>query len=453
MAQNFDTILEKKILSGIFYKTIEQKYLDKYSADDFSQEFYINLFKALTFLVDSNKVLDALLVRKYFNANNLSYSEDALNDVLSEMPIPHIQEYADELILLSQKRKLSKALYDAKEANDKGEKHPQTVLDDLTTVDIGDSNTRKIKNYNEWCVELRSKPCPPKQATGVGFIDQTLSGGMEMGQLVIIRGEQNSGKTSLIMQIIKYIIQNFMVLFYSLEFNMYKVLDKQGWEKLNAPLWEIIDDEDDIRSIEITITRKAKAGCRIFGIDSQMKIKGIAGRRDEAEESSKFKILAKLAARLNIIIIIIGQVSHDGKSFGSKIAEYEASLIITTRIPSKELQEYTQATMPLTSDGRPMYSYMYIEFEKNKQTGLHYKQLMRFKLSNQVFEARVNETAVMADLYFFKRAKKEALEKGHNYVAERKTVQQLLALNGGDNEDNTILSEDEHKIDFTHISM
>lgn len=167
---------------------------------------------------------------------------------------------------------------------------------------------RNGRYYYEWEEFFETKPKIEKICTGIGFLDNISDGGFEVGQLILLSGDPEAGKTLLGIQYITHAQQTHKVTYFGFEFSVRKHIETLNSKafKLNKENYFIDDLSCEINEMVSQIRSLAKEGHKLFIIDSQMKIQSpIVGRTIEEVETIKFTTLADLAKRLQVIIIFI----------------------------------------------------------------------------------------------------------------------------------------------------
>lgn len=94
-------------------------------------------------------------------------------------------------------------------------------------------NVKTYLTLKQWIEYYAQKPKIPALKTGVDFLDTCFNGGLEIGQLVLIGGDPEAGKTQLGLQIIEYIARTRKVAFFSFEFTIESYI-KRLEEKANS---------------------------------------------------------------------------------------------------------------------------------------------------------------------------------------------------------------------------
>ncbi|GAA9381565.1 hypothetical protein BTM415_14820 [Helicobacter pylori] len=247
--------------------------------------------------------------------------------------------------------------------------------------------SRNGKYYWEWEEFFKSKPKIEKINTGIDFLDRISDGGFEVGQLVLLSGDPEAGKTLLGVQYIINAQQQHKVTYFGFEFSVRKhieTLNAKGF-KLNKENYFIDDLSCEINDLVSQIRGLAKEGHKLFIIDSQMKIQApIVGRTTEEVETTKFTTLAELAKRLQVIIILIIQNSKSDSyaPTGSRKGAHEAHIMI-------RIEKIKYGELKHIKDYNERGKHRKVLILKNKQTGLQGIQF--FKMINyRLFEINMN---------------------------------------------------------------
>ncbi|ANT45438.1 DNA repair protein [Helicobacter phage Pt259G] len=234
---------------------------------------------------------------------------------------------------------------------------------------------RNGKYYWEWEEFFKSKPKIEKIHTGIDFLDNISDGGFEVGQLILLSGDPEAGKTLLGIQYITNAQQKHKVTYFGFEFSVRKHIETLSSKnfKINKENYFIDDLSCEINELVSQIRGLSKEGHKLFIIDSQMKIQApIVGRTIEEVETIKFTTLADLAKRLQVIIILIIQNSKNDSyaPTGSRKGAHEAHVMIRIeRIKSGELKHI--------KDYNERGKHRKVLILKNKQTGLQGIQFFR----------------------------------------------------------------------------
>ncbi len=246
---------------------------------------------------------------------------------------------------------------------------------------------RNGRYYWEWEEFFKSKPKIEKINTGIDFLDNISDGGFEVGQLILLSGDPEAGKTLLGVQYITNAQQQHKVTYFGFEFSVRKhieTLNSKGF-KINKENYFIDDLSCELNDLISQIRSLAKEGHKVFLIDSQMKIQApIVGRTIEEVETSKFSALSETARSLQVLIIFIIQNSKNDSytPTGSRKGGHEAHVMIRIeKIKSGELKHI--------KDYNERGKHRKVLILKNKQTGLQGIQF--FRINNyRLFEISTN---------------------------------------------------------------
>ena len=207
--------------------------------------------------------------------------------------------------------------------------------------------------------------------TGVEFLDTAFNGGLTTGQLILVGGDPEAGKTTITTQILENMTQTQYVGFFCFEFTTQAYIKRRITQPNELFIKErmfVITDGYDIREIADNILKMHKQrGMRVFAIDSQMRIENnesVLGNGEE-KESEKFEILGKMAHKYDLIIFMIIQTSKADPNtpFKSKKGAHEASIIM-------HLENIESKNHSSEDNLKPKR----LIVKKNKQTGKHFKE-------------------------------------------------------------------------------
>ncbi|GAA9866129.1 hypothetical protein VN0637_14880 [Helicobacter pylori] len=248
-------------------------------------------------------------------------------------------------------------------------------------------SNRNGKYYWEWEEFFKSKHEIEKIHTGIDFLDNVSDGGFEVGQLILLSGDPEAGKTLLGIQYITNAQQKHKVTYFGFEFSVRKHIETLNSKafKLNKENYFIDDLSCEINEMVLQIRSLAKEGHKLFIIDSQMKIQApIIGRTIEEVETAKFTILADLAKRLQVIIVLIIQNSKSDRysPTGSRKGAHEAHVMI-------RIEKIKKGELKHIKGYNERGKHRKILILKNKQTGLQGVQF--FRIDNyRLFEISTN---------------------------------------------------------------
>lgn len=315
----------------------------------------------------------------------------ALKEVQAHSPQADFEKLADDLIEYHRKRELFKISMKIQEQlRDMNSAYVvKEVEKELTLLDV--AAVTRGKTYKERKEEMDKLPPLPKYQTGVKFIDDSLSGGINMGQLILVMGDPEAGKTILTTQILRNISDGFLTLFFCFEFTVRQFIEvnekrKKEWNPDNLIL---IDDGYALADVEREVKVWAKRGCKFVVIDSQMRVDNSQNNGTvEQMESEKFSKLAKLCHRLEITILLISQQGKEDTKggvhtpMGSKKGGHEANQIWYIHKLKPKYDE----------EGKDEHREMRMfEISKNKQNGRHFKTEVKLNPVTLDFHAKYNK--------------------------------------------------------------
>lgn len=233
-------------------------------------------------------------------------------------------------------------------------------------IDLG--IVRNGKYFWEWEEYFKNKPPIEKIETGINFLDTIMDGGIELGQIVLLSGDPEAGKTLLGVQFLMHAQQQHKVTYFGFEFSVRKHLEtlKNKNFTVKGDHYFIDDQSFELNDLISQIRSLSKEGHKVFLIDSQMKIQApVMGKTIEEIETSKFSALSECARNLQVLIIFIIQNSKNDSytPTGSRKGGHEAHLII-------RIERLKRNQLPGIKDFTERSKHRRILILKNKQTGL-----------------------------------------------------------------------------------
>ncbi|WRC41938.1 helicase DnaB [Helicobacter pylori] len=251
-----------------------------------------------------------------------------------------------------------------KEATRKSEVFDYEFLDKYISLGI----KRNGRYFWEWEEFFKNKPPIEKIETGINFLDTVTDGGIEVGQMVLLSGDPEAGKTLLGVQCLTQAQQQHKVTYFGFEFSVRKHIEtlKEKKFKIKGDHYFIDDQSCELNDLIAQIRSLAKEGHKVFLIDSQMKIQvPIVGRTTEEVETAKFTVLSEVARNLQVLIILIIQNSKNDSytPTGSRKGGHEAHLMI-------RIERLKRYELPNIKDFHERAKHRRIVILKNKQTGL-----------------------------------------------------------------------------------
>ncbi|WRB44485.1 helicase DnaB [Helicobacter pylori] len=249
-----------------------------------------------------------------------------------------------------------------------------------------------VKNgryFWEWEEYFKNKPPIEKIETGINFLDTITEGGIELGQIVLLSGDPEAGKTLLGVQFLMHAQKKHKVTYFGFEFSVRKHIEtlKDKHFNIKGENYFIDDQSCELNILISQIRSLSKEGHKVFLIDSQMKIQApVVGRTIEEIETSKFSALSECARNLQVLIIFITQNSKNDSytPIGSRKGGHEAHLMI-------RIERLKKHQLPEIKDFYERTKHRRVLILKNKQTGLnglcYFKNVNYrfFEIENQPF--------------------------------------------------------------------
>lgn len=162
--------------------------------------------------------------------------------------------------------------------------------------------------------KVNSMPKLPKYETGMAKIDASFGGGFETGLFINLAAESGAGKTTLLLNMLANISEGRKTVFFNFEMGDRLFVKKLKELHLNDKQLDnmIIDsDTNKLEDLLMEIEIYAEEGVKFFGIDSKMKIYSSSGEKEYQQISNMSKELARLAARKDIVIVLINQMNEE----------------------------------------------------------------------------------------------------------------------------------------------
>ena len=313
------TLLCSIIFEPIIFEDISQTIKTK----DFYLPSHQAIYEAIKTIDSKNLPIDEEFIKKEL-IKSKAFDENVMLEILVANPISNIEAYCEEIREKSKQRDLLSLTTSIKknviEDMTSSDETIAEVLQQIQAIEDNDSTGYKAQNLDEAIKEFESMPRKPKYETGISAIDTHFNGGLELAQLVMVGGEKGAGKTAFSMQFLYNVSQGFKCAFLSYEMPKWKIASRAKKANLSDTQKNnmfILDKGRDILQIEKSIKTLSKSGFKFFTIDSLMKIsnKHFIGKRNE-QISDITARLSKLCVELDIIIILIVQVSKDDLKSG-----------------------------------------------------------------------------------------------------------------------------------------
>lgn len=275
----------------------------------------------------------------YF-ANQRGLDESGLMRVLKGELNPNFLNLTKEMLRVATLQKDAKLLNSLLTQNKKGELINWAKCANLTT------QTDEIieeRDAQELIENFKATEQEIKKVQTNTFLDEVLEGGFELGNLVLLSGDKDAGKTSLGLQLLENISAHEPVSYITLEFNWKKYIqrvvktygDNLPFNAKNLKLMFL--KNGGAVNIDLLCEKMQssfeKYGTRVFLVDSQMMLEAQKGFNQADTEAVKFYKLARLAnsEKYSFLIFFICQTSKDKQDFdpaGTKNGGHAASIML-----------------------------------------------------------------------------------------------------------------------------
>ena len=366
--------LERNLLSSIIKTDNFTEVSELVNMSHFTIEAHQQILKAIRNLDEVNTTLNMVVVSEelrkiepeHLNILKLIAAEEATTDL--KITVVQLVEWHNKRELY----KLSIKIQDELSMKKSSSAIVKTIDDSTINLDVAIGT--RAKSYGEWEHIVENMPPLPIFQTGVSFIDDYLQGGPTGGQLILVMGDPEAGKTLLSTQILHNVSNGFPTLFFPFEFTVrdYVNNNKKRKKNINKDNLYIVNEGYDLSDVTREIKIWAKKGVRFIAIDSQMRVENSENNGTaEQMESEKFSRLAKLAHSLELVILFIAQQGKEDTKggvhtpMGTKKGAHEASQIW-----------FLHKLKPKYLDGNDKDENAYkrlLEVSKNKQNGRHFK--------------------------------------------------------------------------------
>jgi replicative DNA helicase len=366
--------LEKNFLSSIIKTNNFTEISELVKTEHFTTDGHKTILQAIKLLDESNRDLSMVAVGEEVRKINAEHLYD-LKIIGAEEPSADLKISIIQLVEWANKRDLYKLSIKIQEELNaqKGSSNIVKSIED-TTINLDVAIGSRAKTYLQWEKDIEAMPPLPVFQTGVSFIDDYLKGGVTAGQLILVMGDPEAGKTILSTQILHNVSNGFPTLFFPFEFTVRDYINnnKKRKKNINKENLYIVNDGYDLSDVTREIKIFAKKGGRFVCIDSQMRVENVENNGTaEQMESEKFSRLAKLAHKLELVILFIAQQGKEDTKggthtpMGTKKGAHEASQIW-----------YIHKLKPKYEDGGDIdlnAEKRLLEVSKNKQNGRHFK--------------------------------------------------------------------------------
>lgn len=172
-------------------------------------------------------------------------------------------------------------------------------------------------------MSLASSDTKPTQSTGIGFLDQMLSGGLVHGSVTLLGGEPGIGKSTLLAQLaLTFANTERSVVYVTGEESPSQVRLRLG--RLSAKIPESVRffDTTSAESIASMVMQERPALVIVDSVQT-IRMEGVPG---EAGNPSQIKassaLITEAAKKSHVPVIFVGQVTKDGDLAGPRLLEH-----------------------------------------------------------------------------------------------------------------------------------
>lgn len=349
---NFEEpILERSFLFGLmkFHGTTEaQETLIRTKQTIFNSPSRVHIFETIVSLAD--RFISPTLETVATEARKLGKEIEAeFMEIFKVDPTPNLLFVLNRLNQLSKDKRVFMRLFEECRAMTENKSSEMVLqqLGDFVDTEISEA-VEDVKTYAEVKRDVLATKPQPKYPIGLRAIDMLLDGGLELGQLIVLLGDPDAGKTMLMLQMLRTFSDgtkpNCKAGAFPFEFskeNFTRTLIENNRDKFfNHDDLLLNDKALDIHELKAAMITMIRRGAKFIGVDSQMMIEDTLHKGSlESFETQKFKMLMSIAKRHNVIVAVIAQRAKDSKKgeiFGSKLAGHIAHIIFDMTLPNPD---------------------------------------------------------------------------------------------------------------------
>lgn len=163
--------------------------------------------------------------------------------------------------------------------------------------------------------------------TGVSELDRVLGGGLVKGSLVLLGGDPGIGKSTLLLQICKYLCEGLKVLYVSGEESARQIKLRANRLAVESDNLYLVSDTS-VENIAATISKFLPDVVMIDSIQtmSLSSVSSMAGSITQVRECTN--TFMKIAKTAEIPVFIVGHVNKDGAIAGPKVLEHIVDTVL-----------------------------------------------------------------------------------------------------------------------------
>ena len=343
-----EPFLERSFLFGImkFHDTLEAtEVLIKAKKTIFSSESRVHIFESILSLTDRfiSSTLETVATEARKRGKEI---EAEFLEIFKVDPSPNLLFVLNRLNQLSKDKRVFLTLFEECRAMTENKSSDMVLQDlgDFVDEEISEA-VEEVKTYAEVKADVLAQKPQPKYQIGIKAIDRLLGGGLELGQLIVLLGDPDAGKTMMMLQMLRSFADgskpNCKAGAFPFEFSKENftrtLIENNRDEFFNHDDLLLNDEALDIHKLKAAMITMVRRGAKFIGVDSQMMIEDTTHKGSlESFETQKFKMLISIAKRYNIIVAVIAQRAKDSKKgeiFGSKLAGHIAHIIFDMTLP------------------------------------------------------------------------------------------------------------------------
>jgi len=368
-----EPLLERSFLFGLmkFHEGLEAtETLIKAKKEVFSSEHRVHIFETIVSLVDRFIVPTVETVATEARKRGQEIEAEFL-EIFKVDPTPNLIFILNRLNQLAKDKRVFLELFEQCHAMTENKSSEMVLqeLGDFVDEEISEA-VEEVKTYAEVKADVLAMKPQPKYQVGIRAIDSMLDGGLELGQLIVLLGDPDAGKTMLMLQMLRNFADGSKAdckagafpFEFSKENFTRTLIENNRDELFNHDDLLLNDEALDIHQLKAAMITMIRRGAKFIGVDSQMMIEDTTHKGSlESFETQKFKMLMSIAKRYNVIVAVIAQRAKDSKKgeiFGSKLAGHIAHIIFDMTLPDPD--DKLHPTLKL---------------HKNKQNGITNKEI------------------------------------------------------------------------------
>lgn len=164
-------------------------------------------------------------------------------------------------------------------------------------------------------------------ATGNGELDRVLGGGVVRGSMVLVGGDPGIGKSTLLLQICRYLGEEYPLLYVSGEESLQQIKMRANRLGVSASNLQLLAETN----LDSVIAHAKDINPAVMIVDSiqtmyREEISSAPGSVSQVREATHF--LMRLAKENNIAIFIVGHVTKEGSIAGPRVLEHMVDCVL-----------------------------------------------------------------------------------------------------------------------------